>query len=135
MHEVSFGERTSEARARRILAVDDDEGVRRAYARLLRGFEVVALETCREALEWLARGERFDVLLCDMMMPHMTGAELHAGVRQLEPLLASRTIFVTGGGTTAAAATFLEETSQPVLTKPFLREHLVAAIERVLLTS
>lgn len=104
------------ARAR-ILVVDDDKLVLRSIVRILAGEEVVPHHRGAEALERLAGGENFDLILCDLMMPEMTGIEFERRLRELAPALAERTVFLTGGAFTEEAHRFLE--GRQVLPKPF----------------
>jgi CheY-like chemotaxis protein len=87
-------------------------------------------EEAREALE---RGERFDVILCDLMMPQMTGMELHAALERVAPDQARRVVVLTGGAYTEAGRAFLARVALPHVEKPFdaarLRE-LVGSLVR-----
>ena len=56
-----------------------------------------------DALARITAGERFDVILCDLMMPHMTGMDLHAALAGAVPEQAERMIFMTGGAFTPSA--------------------------------
>ena len=63
----------------RILGVDDEPLISKAIQRcLVNDHDVVALTRGAEALEKIRAGAEFDVILCDLMMPEMTGMELHA---------------------------------------------------------
>jgi CheY-like chemotaxis protein len=82
--------------------------------------EVVARTSARAALETITGGDRaWDLVLCDLMMPEMTGMELHARLVELEPRLAARTVFLTGGAFTPAAREFLERVPNARFEKPF----------------
>jgi signal transduction histidine kinase len=61
------------AERRRVLIVDDDRPVAAAIALELEEHEVVVAESGREALEILRHDQRFDVILCDLMMPEVSG--------------------------------------------------------------
>jgi signal transduction histidine kinase len=77
---------SSATRRGRILVVDDEPAIAKAVQRTLsREHEVVVLESAVTALERIRAGERFDVILCDLMMPQMTGMDLHAALLQDEP--------------------------------------------------
>ncbi|HYQ81265.1 MAG TPA: response regulator, partial [Anaeromyxobacteraceae bacterium] len=105
--------------------------VGRAIQRILGAGHQVTVETSgRAALARLERGERFDLLLCDLMMPEMTGQDLLQALERTAPDLAGRVAFLTGGAFTPAAREFLERTGRPRLDKPFeaqALERLVAA--------
>jgi CheY-like chemotaxis protein len=82
--------------------------------------EVVAAGSARAALDRIEGGDRgFDVVLCDLMMPGMTGMELHERLRTVAPDLARRVVFLTGGASTETVQEFLDRTSQRFVEKPF----------------
>ncbi len=117
----------------RILVVDDDTLVAKALSRLLaEHHEVTALTSAGDALARLERGERFDLIFCDLMMPVTTGVEFHERLRELALDQAERTIFITGGAFTDASRKFLETTSNDRLEKPFDQHKLRAIIARYL---
>src|SRR5262249_36177574 len=101
------------ARRLRVLVVDDEISVARGLARLLaRDHDVVAVTSVPEALDRVAE-ERFDVVVCDVMMPVQGGIELHD---RLDPELRSRVVFLSGGAFTPRTEAFLAE--HPHLAKP-----------------
>ena len=110
----------------RVLVVDDDGAVLRAMTRLLSSdHDVVALDDSREALRRLVdESEAFDVVFCDLMMPHVTGMELFTRVRVARPSLASRFVFVTGGTMTEEGRAFLADVPNERLEKPFSNQNL-----------
>ena len=113
----------------RLLIIDDDEKVGQSLANLLRTDHDVEVSAEPKAIaERLLAGERFDVILCDLMMPGMTGMELHATVAKRVPEQADRFVFVTGGAFTPAATDFVERVSNTVLTKPYDLRALNAAV-------
>lgn len=119
------------SRRARILVVDDEPMVGRLIARgLSHAHDVVAMTDARAALGAIEAGDAFDVVLCDLMMPDLSGMELHALMSRVAPALATRTIFISGGAFTAEARAFLERTRNPTIDKPIeMRslEELVAA--------
>ncbi len=113
---------------RQILIIDDDEIVGRALARTLRAdHDLTILTKAKDAEELLARVD-FDFILCDLMMPNMSGMELHASIMRTRPDLARRFVFLTGGAFTAAAREFLDGVKNERFDKPVnigaLREFL-----------
>lgn len=117
----------------RVLVVDDERLVRRAVSQLLaaRGYEVEQRESVGEALALLEDGAQIDVIVCDVMMPEASGAELHERLLATRPELARRMVFVTGGAVTDATQAFLDRVAGAVVRKPFELAALAAAIERV----
>jgi len=104
---------TGVIRCARVLVVDDEVMVANALARCLRDYDVVVMVSAREALERVVNGERFDIILCDLMMPEMTGSVLYDEINRLAPDQAERMVFVTGGATTPQAQEFLATVGQP----------------------
>ncbi len=104
----------------RLLIVDDDPLILSLLTRALAGGpEVVALLDAREALERLRQGERFDLLLCDLMMPELSGMDFHAALLAIDPALAGGAVFITGGAFTPRARAFLARVGNTCLEKPF----------------
>jgi len=104
----------------RILVIDDEPMVCLSLRRLLAGEgEVVAVTSAREALGQIASGQRFDVLLCDLMMPGMDAAALYDELCKVAPTQAERMVFMTGGAFTIRARDFLERVPNARVDKPF----------------
>jgi PAS domain S-box-containing protein len=111
--------RTSSRRGH-ILVVDDEPAVARAVRRALSDeHEVVTAGSADEALARIKAGERFDVILCDLMMPQTTGMDLFEDLARLAADQAGRMVFLTGGAFTQRARTFLDQVRNPRLEKPF----------------
>ncbi len=106
-------------RAARVLIVDDEALVCKAVARALAEHEVATETRAAAALERIGSGERFDLVICDLMMPEMTGMDFHERLSSLAPDLARRTVFITGGAFTPKAREFLDRVKGPVVEKPF----------------
>jgi PAS domain S-box-containing protein len=104
---------------RRVLVIDDERLVGEAIARSLSEENDVEVVTdAQQALARLGTGQRYDVVLCDLMMPVMTGMDLYAELVRRAPELAPRLVFMTGGAFTPRARSFLESISNPCLEKP-----------------
>jgi PAS domain S-box-containing protein len=120
------------ARAR-VLVVDDEDIVCRSVERVLRAHhDVTTTRRAEKALERIAAGEVFDVVLCDLMMPEMTGMELYDRTRRVAPALAQRFVFLTGGAFTPRARAFLDEVPSPRLEKPFDAQSLLTLVNGLL---
>ncbi len=115
----------------RILVVDDEPYVTRALHRSLSSeHEVATANGARAALELVGGGTRFDLILCDVMMPGMTGMDLYAELNRLAPEQARRVVFMTGGAFTPRALSFLQEVPNPKLSKPLDLRQLRALVDR-----
>ena len=69
-------------------------------------------------------GNRFDVILCDLMMPNITGMDLYAKLSHARPEILDRIVFATGGAFTTAARSFLDSVPNRRIEKPFESETL-----------
>jgi PAS domain S-box-containing protein len=117
----------------RILVVDDEEVVVRTVKRILSvEHDVVATVSAAEALALCAAGEKFDLILCDLMMPDMTGMDLHDELSRIAPEQADSMIFITGGAFTEKARRFLSEALKEHIEKPFHAANLRAVVQRYL---
>ncbi len=117
----------------RILVIDDEPALCAVVRRLLkREHEVVTCVEAREALKLLRTDSAFDVVICDIMMPEMSGIELFAELRRQNPQLPSRVVFMTGGAFDSQEQEFLRTVQNPVVEKPFETRSLHAAIAQVL---
>lgn len=113
---------------RRMLLVDDDPAVLRGLARALRArWDVVTVGGAREALAAL-QAASFDAIVCDLMMPGMSGIELAEELARTRPELRARTLFLTGGAVDDASARFLLREDVRHELKPVRMEALERAI-------
>jgi nitrogen-specific signal transduction histidine kinase/CheY-like chemotaxis protein len=113
----------------RFLVVDDEPIIAKVVLRLLSAeHDVITLGSAEEAFRRVEGGERFDVILCDLMMPQMTGMDLHAALSRVVPEQAGRMIFLSGGAFTVRARSFLAEVPNQRIEKPFDATHLRALI-------
>jgi signal transduction histidine kinase/DNA-binding response OmpR family regulator len=113
----------------RVLVIDDEEIVLNAVRRTLSSeHDVVTVSESPAALAWIEAGERFDVIICDLMMPVMTGIDLFAAIQRVAPELATRVVFFTGGAFTDEGRAFLERVDNISLDKPFEPQQLRALV-------
>ncbi|MFO0712527.1 MAG: response regulator [Sandaracinus sp.] len=115
-----------------VLLVEDDRAVASITARLLRraGHPVQVAYSGAEALELVRRGEDFELVVCDVVMPGMDGPQTIEALRALSPRL--RALFVSGYTRDAMVARGLEEGSASFLAKPFSQQSLLAAVREAL---
>ncbi len=110
-------------RGLRILVIDDEPSIGRLLARELEGHQVVVAESGRQALA-ICRGEAFDVMFCDLMMPEVSGMDFYEQLRRSSPGDERRIVFMTGGAFTHRAKAFLSDVENRCLEKPFDNEQL-----------
>lgn len=113
-----------------ILLVEDDDAIRETVAECLaaEGYRVVAAEHGAEALARLREGERPDLVLLDLVMPVMNGAELVAWVRG-EPRLARVRLLLMTAAITSPGPELPEVDA--TLVKPFDLDDLLVAVARL----
>ena len=112
-----------------VLLVDDEPQVVATMERLLRRDHDITTATCgQEAVDRIASGARFDAIVSDVMMPNMTGIELHEELRRVAPDQAQRMIFLSGGAFTAQAIERLDGLGVPQLEKPVSARDLRACV-------
>lgn len=117
------------SRRARLLVIDDEPTMGRAVQRMLgTEHDVEATTDPVGALQRLREGARFDVILCDLMMPTLTGMDLYDGVVAIDAQQASRVVFMTGDASTPRAKAFFERVTNTRLVKPIDRATLRAAI-------
>src|SRR5213592_507082 len=104
----------------RVLLVDDEELIRRPMARFLskRGAEIREAGDGQAALERLQEGFDLHVILADLRMPRMDGAEFYERLQQERPALAERILFLSGDITHLAGRGLAEVPRDRVLVKP-----------------
>jgi len=115
----------------RILTIDDEARILESMKVTLRGHDVITTLDARDAVAMLDRGERFDVIVCDMMMPHMNGMAFYEHVLVSHPESARRIVFLTGGALSPRQTAFLSAIQNVVLYKPCPLATMRATIEQV----
>jgi CheY-like chemotaxis protein len=104
----------------RVLVIDDEPGIGLLIRKVIEHDHEVAVTTAAsEALEWIAAGRRFDLILCDLMMPHMTGMDFFEQLARIAPEQSEEIVFLTGGAFTPRARQFLVDVGRPCVEKPF----------------
>jgi PAS domain S-box-containing protein len=102
----------------RLLVIDDEPLVGRSLARLLRDFEIVVEVRAKSALERLRGGEPFDAILCDLMMPEMSGMQFYESVCREMPELGHKILFMSGGAFGREGEAFVQRMEDRVFEKP-----------------
>ena len=115
-----------------VLVIDDEPLILKIVTAVLEGDHDVTCEARADAaLARIRVGERFDAILCDLMMPQVTGMDLHAALLEIAPRQAEVMVFLTGGAFTPRARAFLDRVSNPIVEKPFDSAALRKGLERL----
>jgi two-component system cell cycle sensor histidine kinase/response regulator CckA len=110
----------AEAQRGRILVIDDDAAVARSLAAALADeHDVEVLTSGRQALDRLHRPPELDVVVCDLMMPDVSGMDLFSTLEAEGDRRVDRFVFMTGGAFTTRARDFLDAVPTPTIDKPF----------------
>lgn len=117
----------------RILVIDDEPMLGKTMARALGAqHEVVLTTSATDALQRIEAGERFDVILCDLMMPLVTGMDFHRLLMLEAPEHVERVVFLTGGAFRPSGRAFLDSVPNTILEKPVdIRKLLALVNERL----
>lgn len=114
----------------RVLVIDDEQRIGEMVARWLRRVGITASPQtdAREALRQLKEGHDFDLILCDLKMPGMSGIEFYEALKGVDPGTAQRVRFLTGGAGSSREARFIKEMSGRCMEKVVKEEELVSWI-------
>ena len=116
----------------RILIVDDERAMRTTLAALLSDrYDVLTADSGASAIGTLKSDPAFDAVLCDLMMPGVSGVDVYAWIQAEAPELAQKVVFMTGGAFTPRARDLLDRVPNRHVEKPFELAELSAALERV----
>jgi signal transduction histidine kinase len=122
---AAAGSARAPGRRGRVLVVDDEKMLGITIERILEDeHEVMSVTTAREAIDLLGKDASFDLVLCDLMMPEMTGMDLYRALAARAPALARKFVFMTGGAFTEDASRFLDQISSPSIEKPLKASRL-----------
>jgi DNA-binding response OmpR family regulator len=116
-----------------ILVVDDELAILEMLDRLLtkRGYRVETASSGAEAVERIALGHNYDVILLDIFMPGQEGKATYEKIIGLRPDLTRRIIFITGDMTVPDTQAFLERINASYVAKPFNLDELIATIQAI----
>lgn len=112
---------TPAPRRGRVLVIDDEAAVGRTIQRLLgEQYEVVVLTGGNDALDMMIDKQAdFDLVLCDLTMPEISGMDVYARVSEARAEMGPRFVFMTGGTFSPRARDFLDQVPNERLDKPF----------------
>ena len=115
----------------RILIVDDEPRVGEMIARLMTAHEITTVTSGEAALATLALDDQFDAILCDLIMPGMSGLELADAVAERHQGVRARMVFLASYPSTPATRQFLTSSEARWLTKPVRYAQLATCVSEV----
>jgi CheY-like chemotaxis protein len=115
-----------------VLVVDDDPRLARSYRRILqRVHEVQVAGSGTEAMSLLERDSAFDVIICDIYMPEVSGRDLFCWLSERLPRLTPRVVFISGGVSSDSISKFLDGLDNRRLQKPVMPDELREVVARM----
>jgi signal transduction histidine kinase/CheY-like chemotaxis protein len=111
-----------------LLIIDDDEVVINVLGRALTPGNTLVTASNGELALKLLDGQRFDLILCDLKMPTMSGPLFYKALRSVRPDATARLLFMSGDSNSAETLAFLRSSGRPLLLKPFTLSELYQAI-------
>ena len=116
----------------RILVVDDQPSVGKVLQRMLgREHDLIIVQSGGEAKRILESDTAFHLVLCDLMMPDVSGMDLFEWLDAAHPELAQRMVFISGGTFTPRAAEFVQKIGDRLLEKPFSVRKVKSMLEKM----
>ncbi len=121
---------------KRILIIDDEPLLLDLLTHLLSkiGYQVDQASDSRDAAGKL-KDQEYDAIFLDMKMPWMDGKEFYLKIKERFPDLAKRIVFVTGDVANPDTVSFLKETGNLFLQKPFTIKEVKMLLERFFMTT
>lgn len=122
-----------EPNIKKVLLLDDDGELKTLVKDFLQTqfFLVTAVSNGIEGLQLVLKNN-FDVILCDMKMPNLSGEMFYRAVERSKPHLCQRFIFITGSVGNPAMNEFFVQTGAKVVAKPFQFSGLLEAISEII---
>jgi PAS domain S-box-containing protein len=118
-------------RGLRLLVVDDESLILRSYQRIFAArHQLAEAHDGLEALAIIERDQDFDLIVCDLLMPRMSGIGLYRELEKRFPKLVSRVVFVTGGTMDEEARKFLEMVPNKRAYKPLQPNELLELVDQ-----
>jgi CheY-like chemotaxis protein len=117
---------------RRVLVVDNEPSISVVVHRILgEEYELCDAVDAQDAIALISIVPRFDAILCDLLMPRLSGQGLYQHLLTKDAPLARRIVFITGAASLPDVQSFLSSVSNVVLQKPFTRAALYGAVQSV----
>ena len=113
---------------RRVVVIDDEQRVRDSLRELLSPYHDVTISEGGAAALALLEITTYDVILCDVMMPELSGVDVYRRIAETHPGLEARIVFMSGGAFIPELADFVAQTPNRRIEKPFEIAQLLAII-------
>lgn len=132
-HYTASPNETLESLRSRILVIDDEPLLLKLIQKTLStDHDVTVKESSVDAFRFLKTHPNFDVILCDLMMPEMSGVEFFEKMTDQIPELAHKFVFMTGGAFTQSSMDFISAANSQKIDKPFTPAALKLFVKKFL---
>lgn len=116
----------------RVLVIDDEQLLGQTIQLGLEDTMEVELEISGEkGLERLLSEEQFELILCDLSLPDLSGIDIYARIAADKPELKKCFVVMTGGAVSSESRDFLDNYEGPLLNKPFTLSQVEGLIDRI----
>lgn len=117
----------------RVLVIDDEQLLGQTIQLGLEDSLSVELETSgTRGLERILSDDQFELVLCDLSLPDLSGIDIYARVQKERPELTKRFVVMTGGAVSTESRDFLESYEGPLLNKPFTLSQVESLVSGIL---
>jgi len=119
---------------KKVLMLEDDPDCAKMLQDFLEShsFEVTCVTNGADGVRQVL-DQDFDILLCDLVMPHLPGDMFYLAVERTKPHLCRRFVFMTGYGANPKYEAFIRKAKVPMMLKPFLLSDLLGTIYGILM--
>ena len=116
-----------------VLVIDDDQDIVVVLEEFLKesGYDVAVAYDGIDALSHI-HSRLYDAVICDMMMPRMSGEELYNEVERSEPGMTRRFVFITGMSRVSDVQRFFHQKDLRHLDKPFHPEDVLQMVKEII---
>jgi CheY-like chemotaxis protein len=115
----------------RVLVVDDDALAGALIGDALEEYRVTFVQSAAGAIGRIVAGGTFGAVVCDLVMPGMSGPQFHSELARIAPDLARRIVFLSASASSSEVEVFTRRVGLRCLPKPFNAAALQAAVEEV----
>ncbi|HSD89686.1 MAG TPA: response regulator, partial [Kofleriaceae bacterium] len=116
----------------KVIVIDDEPLLLGSIRRVLaRDHDVEAFDDADRAFDAIIARPDLDVILCDLIMPKVSGMDLYERLLSATPDLAARVVFVTGGAFSQQGREFLAAVPNRVIEKPFGPDRLRSLVREL----
>lgn len=117
----------------RVLVIDDEQLLGQTIQLGLEDSLNIELETSgSRGLERMLEDDSFQLVLCDLSLPDLSGIDIYQRISKEKPELTKRFVVMTGGAVSSESREFLDAYEGPLLNKPFTLSQVESLVTGIL---